>query len=90
MPSLPLGGEEFASTSPRVDDRGLDDYSPILDELLDVRTRVCVADFCLLIGVKPDLSLADGGDGGGKPLLRTEVDHNFERSIFGYREESCG
>ena len=73
-----------------MNDCGLDNYSPILDELLDMRTRVCVANFCLFIGVEPDLTLADGGDGGSKSLLRTEVDHNLEWSIFGYREEGCG
>ena len=52
-----------------MDDGGLDNDSSILDELLDMGTRVCVADFCLFVGVEPDLALADIGDGGGEPLL---------------------
>ena len=85
MPSLPLCSEEIASTSSRVDNGGLDNYSPILDELPDMRTRVCVADFWLFIGVKPDLTLADVFDGGGEPLLRTEVDHDLRDSASGGR-----
>ena len=69
MPPLPLGGEKIASTCPRVDDGGLDNDSAILDELLDMGTGVCVSNFCLFIGVEPDLALADAGDGGGEPLL---------------------
>lgn len=95
MPSLPLGGEEIASTSPGVDDGGLDNDSSILDELLNMRTRVCVADFCLFVGVEPDLALADVGDGGGEPLLGTEVDHDLQgfgggQAIFGYCKEGGG
>jgi len=78
MPSFPLGSEKITSTSPRVDDGGLDNNSPIFDELLDMRTRICVSDFWLFVGVEPDLALADGGDGGGEPLLRTEVYHGLE------------
>jgi len=78
-----------------MDDGGLDNDIPILDELLDMRTRVCVTDFCLFVGVEPDLALTDVGDGGGEPLLRTEVDHGLEEfgggwAIFGYRGEDCG
>ena len=62
-----------------MDDGGLDNDPSILDELLDMRTRICVANFWLFVGVEPDLTLADGGDGGGKPLLRTEVDHDLQR-----------
>ena len=95
MPPLPLGGKEVASTSPRMDDGGLDNDSPILDELLDMRTRVCVADFWLFVGVEPDLALADVGDGGGEPLLRAEVDHDLEgfgggQAIFVYWEGDGG
>ena len=91
MPPLPLGSEEIASTSPGMNDGGLDNDSSILDELLDVGTRVCVANFWLFIGVEPDLALADVGDGGGEPLLRTEVDHGSQRfgggqAVFGYWE----
>ena len=90
VPTLPLGGEKIASASPRMDNGGLDNYSPILDELLNMRTGVCVANFRLLIGVEPDLTLADVGDRGGEPLLRTEIDHDLEGfsdgwAIFGYQ-----
>ena len=49
----------------------------------------------MFIGVEPDLTLADVGDGGGEPLLGTEVDHGLEGfgggwGIFGYREEDGG
>ena len=95
MPPLPLGGEQIASTGAGVDDGGLDNDSSILDELLDMRTRICVADFWLFVGVEPDLALADVGDGGGEPLLRTEVDHDLQGSgggqaIFGYWKEEGG
>jgi len=95
VPPLPLGSEKIASTSPRVNDGGLDNDSPILDELLDMRARVCVANFCLFVGVEPDLALADVGDGGGEPLLGTEVDHDLQgfgggQAIFGYCEEEGG
>lgn len=78
-----------------MDDGGLDNDSPILDELLDMGTRVCVANFWLFVGVEPDLTLADLFDGGGEPLLRTEVDHDLQGfgggwAIFGYREEGGG
>ena len=68
-----------------MDDSGLDNDSPILDEFLDMRTRVCVANFWLFVGVKPDLTLADIGDGGGEPLLGTEVDHGLRDSAAGGR-----
>ena len=89
MPSLPLSSNESTSTSPRVDDGRLDNDSPILDEFLDMRTRVCVSDFWLFAGIEPDLTLADRGDRGGEPLLRTEVDHDLEGfggGCIGYRE----
>lgn len=75
-----------------MDDVGLDNDPTILDELLDMQTRVCVSDFCLFAGVKPDLTLADRGDRGGEPLLRTEVDHDLGGfcggcMVLGYREE---
>ena len=59
-------------------DGWLDDYSPILDELLDVGARVGVANLRLLSGVEPDFALTDAGDGRGEPLLRTEIDHGLD------------
>ena len=58
-----------------MDGGGLDDDTAVLDEFLDVRARVGVADLSLLVGVEPDFSLADASDGCGKALLRPEVDH---------------
>ena len=75
VPTLSLGGEEILGTSARVDGGGFDDDAAVLDELLDVRARVGVADFGLLVGVEPDFALADARDGCGEPLLGAKVDH---------------
>ena len=76
--TLALSSKEILCASSGVDDRRLDDNAPILDELLDVCAGVGVADFCLLGGVEPDLALADASNGGGEPLLRTEIDHGLD------------
>lgn len=76
--TLALGGKEFLRASSGVDSGGLDDDASILDELLNVRARVGVANLRLLSGVEPDFALADAGDGRGEPLLRTEIDHGLE------------
>ena len=76
--TLALRSKEVPGARARVDGGGLDDNAPILDELLDVRAGVGVADLRLLVGVEPDFALADAGDGRGEPLLRTEIDHGLD------------
>ena len=75
VPALALRGKEVECACARVDDGGLHDDATVLDELLYVRPRVGVANLRLLVGVEPNFSLADSGDGCGKPLLRAKVDH---------------
>lgn len=74
MPALPLCGQKQLCASTRVDGGRLDDHTAILDELLDVCTRVGVADLSLLSGIEPDFAFANAGDAGGEALLRTEID----------------
>ena len=76
--TLALSSKEILCASSGVDDRRLDDNASILDELLDVRARVGVANLRLLSGVEPDFALTDAGDGRGEPLLRTEIDHGLD------------
>lgn len=83
--SLALRCERIASACTRVDGGGLDDHAAVLDELLDVCARVGVANFGLLSGVEPDFALTDARDGGGEPLLRTEIDCR-KRSVCGRLE----
>lgn len=66
MPALALGSEEIASAGARVDGCGFDDDRTVLDELLNVRAGVCVPDFRLFIGVKPNFALADTFNGCGE------------------------
>ena len=73
--TLALRGKEIASAGAGVDGGGLDNDTAVLNELLDMSAGVGVADLSLLVGVKPDFSLADASDGCGKALLRPEVDH---------------
>ena len=73
--TLALRGEEVPGACAGVDGGGLDDNAAVLDELLDVRAGVGVADLRLLVGVEPDFALANAGDGRGEALLRPEVDH---------------
>ena len=70
-----LRSKEVTSAGTRVDGGGLDDDMAILNELLNVGTRVSIRDFRLLCGVEPDFAFADAGDGCGEPLLRSKVNH---------------
>ena len=47
---------------------GLDDDTTILDEFLDMSTRVGIADFSLVGRVEPDFVFADAGDAGSEAL----------------------
>jgi hypothetical protein len=53
---------------------GLADDQAIADELADGLARVGVADLVDLVGVEPDLVLADTDDRGGQALLGSEID----------------
>ena len=77
MTTFALRRQQIASSGTGVDSGGLDDNTPILDELLDVGAGVGVANFRLLSGVEPDFALADTSDGRGEPLLRAEIDHGW-------------
>ena len=52
-----------------MDGSRFDNDTPILDELLDVRTGVGIPNLSLLGWVKPDFTFAHAGDTGGKALL---------------------
>lgn len=73
--TLALRGEEVARAGARVDGGGLDDDAAVLDEFLDVRAGVGVADLGLLAGVEPDFALAHACDRSGEALLGAEVHH---------------
>lgn len=66
VPSLPLGSLHVPDPSTGVDDGRLDDDVSILEELSDAGSGVGVADLGGLLGVEPDLPLADAGDVGGQ------------------------
>jgi hypothetical protein len=68
VPSLPLGSLHVPDPSTGVDDGRLDDDVSILEELADAGSRVGVADLGGLLGVEPDLPLADAGDVGGQSV----------------------
>ena len=53
-------------------DRFLNDEA-IGEEFSDGLAGVGIRDFVQLVGIKPDLALAAAGDGGGEPLLGSEV-----------------
>lgn len=69
MTTLSLGSKEIASAGTGVDGGGLDDDTPILDELLDVGAGVGVSNLGLLSGIEPDFSFADACDAGSEALL---------------------
>lgn len=75
MPALPLCFDEQTMPCTGVDDLGLDDDLPILDELSDTLARVGILDLSDLSGVEPDLAPADIRHSGGKPLLHAEIHH---------------
>ena len=77
--ALALRRKEIAGTSARVDGGGLDDDSPVLNELLYMCTGVGIPDLSLLAGVKPDFALAAAGDRGGEALLGSEVHHSYSK-----------
>lgn len=66
VPSLPLGSLHVPNPGTGVDDGGLDDDVSILEELADAGSGVGVANLGGLLGVEPDLPLADAGDVGGQ------------------------
>ena len=70
-----LRSKEVAGASAGVNSGGLDNDMTVLDQLLDVSTRVGVRDFRLFCWVEPDFAFADAGDGCGEPLLRSKVNH---------------
>jgi hypothetical protein len=74
--ALALGREQGDGAGAGMHGRGLDDDATVLNELLNVRARVGVADLRLLGRVEPDLALADASDGRGEPLLGAQVDHD--------------
>lgn len=69
MTTLSLGGKEIACAGTGVDGGRFDNDTSILDELLDVDTRVGVADLSLLSGVEPNFSFADACNASGEALL---------------------
>lgn len=68
--SLSLCGQKSLRSGARVHRCGFDNHTTILDEFLDVRAGVGIADFSLLSGVKPDFAFANAGDARGEALLR--------------------
>ena len=78
MATFTLGRQKILRSCTRVNGGGFDDNSAILNELLYVCAGVGVPNFTLLVGVEPDFSLTDAGDGRGEPLLRTEIDHGLD------------
>ena len=75
VPTLPLGGKKLPRAGTGMHGGGLDNNPAVLDEFLNMRTGVGVADLRLFSGVEPDFALANAGDGRGEPLLRAQVDH---------------
>jgi len=69
MSALALGGMELARAGTGVDSGGFDDDTAVLDESLDVGTRVGVSDFCLLGRVKPNFALSDACNARGEAFL---------------------
>lgn len=67
------GKVELTRAGARVHGDGLLDDEAIGNELADRLARVGVADLGDLIGVEPDLALADAQDGGREPLLGPQV-----------------
>ena len=72
--AVSAGQVELTGARSRVGGNGLADDQAIADELADRLARVGVADLVNLIGVEPDLVLADTDDRGGQALLRSEID----------------
>lgn len=79
------GKVELTRAGARVHGDGLLDDEAIGNELADRLARVGVADLGDLIGVEPDLALADAQDGGREPLLGPQV--NPERR--GKKSANC-
>src|SRR5579859_6455520 len=73
--SLSLCCVSLTDTAAGMHDGGLFDDEAISVELSDVLARVCVADFCGLVGIEPDLAFAAVEDFGCKLLLGTKIRH---------------
>jgi hypothetical protein len=69
MSPLSLCCKEVPRPRTRVHSSRFDNYSSIFDQLLHVRARVGVANFCLFSGVKPDFAFADPSDARCEALL---------------------
>jgi len=71
--TLSLGGKEVARASSRVNGGRFDNNATILDEFLDVSTRIGIANFSLFGRIEPDFAFANTSNAGGKSLLRPEI-----------------
>lgn len=71
-----LGLQKSSSTRARVDGVRLLDDGAVLVQLSDSGTRVGLSDLGGLVGVEPDLSLADADDASSESLLSSEVSPN--------------
>jgi hypothetical protein len=69
MSPLSLRCEEVPCPSTGVHSSGFDDNSSVFNQLLHVRARVGISNFCLFGGVKPDFAFADPGDTRCEALL---------------------
>jgi len=90
MSSLPFRGKEVSGSCSRMCNGGFYNNSSIFDEFSDVGAGVCVSNFVLLSGVKPDLALADASDGRCESLLRAKIDHSCGRSLWRFGNEGGG
>ncbi len=68
------GEVQLTGAGARVHGNGLLDDEAIGNELADGLAGVGIADLADLIGIEPDLSLADAEDRGGQALLGGEID----------------
>ena len=66
-------GSEFPRSCAAVHSDLFADDEAVGDEFTDGLTGVGIRDFVHFIGIKPDFALAAPRNGGGKALLRTEV-----------------
>jgi len=69
MTTLPLCSKKVAGACSRVDSSGFDNNATILDEFLNVCARICISNFSLFSGVKPDFTLANACDTGSEAFL---------------------
>jgi alkyl hydroperoxide reductase subunit AhpF len=59
-----------------MNNRGFDDNTAILDELLDMSPRIGIANLGLLCRIEPNFTFTDAGDGGGESFLGAKIDHS--------------